>query len=158
KPAIERRDRSVRIDFVDCVKTRGGRSGHVQASIRSQRQVIGRDARLERRVNVNLPITRNLEDCPAAVSDEKVKVLVEGYAGCNAHPFGVGGDGTVLGDAVNRSIIARRNIKVAVSIQRKAGRVHHLDDVRPYVETRVNLEDGNRNLLSTRTGERYEDI
>ena len=75
--AMQDIDVTIPVDRVDRVVARRCWSGHVQRSIRTKRQVIRCDARLQRRENEDLPVRCNLEDGPAAVADIEILVRVE---------------------------------------------------------------------------------
>src|SRR5258708_22685559 len=60
--------------------------------------------------------------------------------------------------AVDRAVVTRGNIKLAVGIKRQPGGVHQVGEKGPDVVIRIDLVDGNRDLLSAASGKCYVDI
>src|SRR5580700_4194296 len=108
---------ALRSDLVDAIKARGSRPGHEQVSMGTESQMVSGNAGLESCENKDLTVGTNLEDCAAAVADIKIFRAVEGNAGCNAHPLGVGGHSPVRSDPIDRPIKARRNVHLTSPVK-----------------------------------------
>ena len=84
----------------------------------------------------------DLEDGAGAVADEEVAVAVEGDAGGDAHAFGVGGDGSLGGDAVDGAFGAGAGVEVALGVEGEAGGVEQVADEGCDLEVALDFEDG----------------
>src|SRR6266481_5296177 len=137
------------------VITGSGGAGDVERSIGRERQMIGSKARLQRGVDEDLAVLRYAPDSSAAISYVKVVAMIESNPGCDSHSFRIRADCAVGVYAIDRAIVTRRDIELAFSVKGKAGRVHQVGDERLYVVIRVNLIDGNGDLLAASAGKRH---
>src|SRR5579864_840381 len=144
---IESADRSVGIDFVHAV----GGAGDEQVALRTERQVIRRNADFQRGKDEDLLIASNLEDGAVAVADVEALLTVKRDPGGHAHAFGVGGHGSVGSDAINGAIVARRDIHLSLAIEGDGGGVHHVVNKRLDGVVGIDLKDGDGNLLAAGT-------
>ena len=124
QPAIELAHRAVGIDLVNGVEAGDGGTGDVEVPRGGERQVIGRDAGLERGKDVDLAVAGDLEDGSAAVADVEILFRIEGYTGGHAHALRVGCHRAVGRNAVHRAVVARGDVQVPGRVQRQAGGVH----------------------------------
>src|SRR4051812_48577673 len=156
--AVEGFDGAVRVDTVDGVETGDGRARHVEVTAGTEGKMVRGDAGLERSVDKYLAVARNLEDGAAAVADIEVFVVVEGEAGGDAHALRVGAHGAVGRNPIDGAVGARGDVEVAGAIEGHTGGVHHLGDERRHLVIGVDLENGDRYLLSARAGEGGVDV
>src|SRR5208283_3008323 len=87
--AIEHGHGSVGINFVDAVEAGSAGAGDEHIAVETEGDVIGGNARLQRRENKNLPVASNLENGSATVADVEILLAIEGNAGGDPHAFGV---------------------------------------------------------------------
>src|SRR5579864_9451045 len=99
---IKSAHRSVGIDLVDAV----GGAGDEQVALRIERQVVGRNADLQRGKDEDLLITRDLEDGAVAVADVETLFAVKGDARGDSHAFRVCRHGAVLRDTIDGAVEA----------------------------------------------------
>src|SRR5271167_2862351 len=85
--AVKRMHRPLRINSVHAVKARRGRSGHKQVSMRTEGEVVCRNARLESSEHEHLLVAANLEDRAAAVPDVEILIPIESDARSDSHPL-----------------------------------------------------------------------
>ena len=103
KTFVESAYRSSGIDLVNAIVG----TGYEEISLRTECQVVGGNAELERGKDKDLLIARDFEDGAVAVADVKALVAIEGDAGGDAHAFGIGRGGAVGSDAVDSAVEAR---------------------------------------------------
>src|ERR1700754_3095102 len=126
--------------------------------------MIGCDARLKRRIDEDFAAgvisvcAGNFEDGAGAVTDEEVAVAIESDTCRDAHALGVGGDGTLRGDAVDGAFGARADVEVTVGTKREPGGVENLPDERANLKIALNLEDGDGDGLTTCSGDGSVDV
>src|SRR5665213_2550165 len=147
KAAKKRADFALLIDAQDAVKTRCRRSGDKQFACGAERQVIGRDGRLDHGENKNLAVGINFKNCAAAVAYKKVSNRVEGDACRDAHTFHPQLRAAIRRDAMNRSIVAAGNIQIPVAVEREACGIHKFRDERFYFVVGRNFVKRNGDLL-----------
>ena len=143
---------------VDAIEARGGGAGDVEVAVRTERQMVGGDGRLERGEDEDLAVGADLENGAAAVADVEVVLAVEGDAGGDAHAFHV--DRHVAGgrDLVDEAVIAAGDVEQALGIEGQAGGVHQVVEERLHAEVQVDLEHRYRDLLAARSAEGGVDI
>src|SRR5277367_5718911 len=120
--------------------------------------MVGGNRRLECGKDKDLTLRADLEDGPAAVSDVKISRRIESEACRDAHPLHEDAHAAAGRRPVNDAIEPARNIEHAFTIESQSGRVHQVRDERLHIEVEIDLIDGDRHLLSTRSAYRAEDI
>src|SRR6266436_974982 len=156
--AVEHRHSSMWVDFVNAVETGSAGAGDEHISLRTERDVIGGNARLQRGEDKNLPVASDLENGSAAVADVEILRGIEGNAGRDPHAFGLGRYGAVRRDFVHSLVMPRRNVHLAFAVESNRGGVHHFAEKRLDVVVRVDLEDRYRNFLPTGSRESYIEV
>src|SRR5262249_2385746 len=124
--AVESADRTVWINFVDTVKAGSRWPCNHQIALRIECKVISRDAGFKGRKHKYLLITPNLEDGSTAVADIKILRGVKCNSRRHPHALGECRHRAVWRNAVDRSVIARRNVHLAFTIERDCRSVHHV--------------------------------
>src|SRR5580692_1561971 len=146
--AVKRVHSPLRIDSMYTVKTRCGRPGHKQVALRTESQVVCRDARLQSGKHEDLLVASNLKDGTAAVAYIEILVAIKSNSRGDSHPFGIRGHASVRSHAINCAVMPRRNIHLSLAIEGDRSRVHHLRDERFHRVVGINLENRDWNLLS----------
>src|SRR4029077_8458279 len=117
-------------DFVDAVEARRRGAGDVQIAGGTEREMICGERRLKRGEDENFAVRANLENRAAAIAYVEAAGFVKREAGGDAHAFDPLHGAAVGRDAVNRSIVAAGNEKVAIVVDCEAGGVHQFGDER----------------------------
>src|ERR1700739_753249 len=120
--------------------------------------MIGGDAHFERGKEKVLLVASDLEDGAIAVADVETLIAVEGYPRGDTHAFRVGGHGSVAGDAIDGAVEARGDIHLSLAIEGDGSCIHHFRDEGLDGVVGIDLEDGDRNFLATRTGNGGVDV
>src|SRR5271165_4248626 len=115
--------------------------------------MVGRDAGLNGCEDKNLAITADLKDSSAAITDVEAALAVEGDAGRNAQPLGVGSHRAILRYPIDSAVVARGDVEASIVAEGEAGGVHHFGNERLDFVAGINTEDGNWRFLSARTRE-----
>src|SRR5579859_746744 len=105
--AVKHGHGSVRVDLINAVEAGRAGTGDEHVSVGAEREVIGSNARLERREHENLAVARDLENRSAAVADVEIFFAIEGNSGGDSHAFGVGGHGAIGRDFVDSLVVPR---------------------------------------------------
>ena len=154
EPFVERTHSSTGINFEDAVVG----ACNEEISLRTERQMIRRDAHFERGKNEDLLIARDLEDGAVAVTDVQTLFAVEGDASGDSHAFGVRRHGAVLRDTIDGTVEARRDVHQPLAVEGNGRWVHHLRYERLHVVVGIDLKDRDRDFLPSRSGERGIDV
>src|SRR5258708_14572174 len=117
--------RPLRIDPVNGVKARGSRSRYKKVALRSEGEVIRRDARFQSGEHEHLLVAANLKDGPAAVADIEILIAIKGDPRGDSHALGISGHGSVRRHTVDRAVMPRRNIHLPLAVEGNLGRIHH---------------------------------
>jgi len=155
---------AVAVDGVDGLVAAGGGAGDEERARVVEGEVVGGDGGFERGVDEDLATgavgvgAADLEDGAGTVADEEVAVAVEGDAGGDAHAFGVGGDGSLGGDAVDVAFGAGAGVEVAFGVEGEAGGVHEIADEGRDLEVAMDFKDGDGSGLAARAGEGGVDV
>src|SRR6185503_6028818 len=80
-------DFAVRRNAINGIEAGRGRPGHVQIIVETESEMIGGDARLERRENKNLFARADFENAAASIAHVKIAVAIERNTGRDAHTF-----------------------------------------------------------------------
>src|SRR5579864_8793633 len=144
---IKSAHRSVGIDLVHAV----GGAGDEQVPLRTERQVIRRNADFKGRKDEDLLIASNLKDGAVAVADVEALLAIERNPGGHAHAFRVGGHGAVGSDPIDGAIVARRDIHLSLAVEGDGGGVHHVINERLDGVVGIDLKDGDWDLLAAGT-------
>src|SRR5260370_578693 len=88
--AVEHGHGSLGVDFVDAVETGSAGAGDEHIAVGAEGDVIGGDARLQRREDKNLAVASDLENGSAAIADIEIFRGIEGNPGRDSHALGVG--------------------------------------------------------------------
>src|SRR5208282_6006752 len=83
--AVEHRHGSVGVDFIDAVEAGSAGAGDEHIAMETEGDVIGGNARLQRREHKNLPVASDLENGSAAVADVEILCRIEGNPGRDPH-------------------------------------------------------------------------
>src|SRR3954471_21002889 len=127
-------------------------------SIAAEREVIGRDARLQRCEDERLPLAVDLEDGAAAIADVEIFVLVERKSGSNTHALDIGGHVPVRRDFINRTLVTRGDVHLSSAVECDRGCVHQISEKGSSRIVRADLVHGHGNLLSAWAGKSGEDV
>ena len=76
---------------MNAIEARRRGTGHIQVVVRSEREMIRRDRRLDRGKHVDLALLADLEDRPAAIADVQVVFAIECEAGADSHALDIHG-------------------------------------------------------------------
>src|SRR3954464_11454818 len=139
----------MRIDSVDGVIARRGGASHVETLIRTEGQMIRRDAGLQGREHEGLPITADLENCAAAITYVEVLLAIKGDAGRDAHAFRICRHSSIRSNTVHRTVLPRRYINLSFTIDGDSVCVHQFGKKRLDLITRVDPVNRDRHLLPT---------
>src|SRR5438105_15266951 len=139
------------VDLVHTIETGGRWAGNQQVALRGERQVICRNAGLNRRKDKNLAILADFKNRATTISDVEVFLAIKGNPGRDSHAFGISRHGSVGGNPIYGAVEARRYIHLAGSIESDGGGIRHLGQEGLDVVSRINFENGYRNLLPTRS-------
>ncbi len=146
------------VNLVHGIETRGRGPGHEQVAVRTEGQVIGRDAGLDRGEDKNLTVFADLENRAAAIAYIKILGGIEGDPRRNSHALGVGGHGSVRRDPVHRAVEARGYVHLPGAVEGDGRGIGHLRKKRLHVVIGVNFVDGHGYLLPARSREGDENI
>src|SRR5262249_41014433 len=89
KPAIKSLHVPIARNAMQRIETRRRRTRHVQIIVRTERQMIRCNRRLERGEHVNLTLAADLENRSAAIADVEISFLVEHDSRRAAHALHV---------------------------------------------------------------------
>src|SRR5258708_21189802 len=109
--------RPLRIDPVNGVKARGSRSRYKKVSLRTEGEVICRDARLQSGEHEDLLVAANLKNGAAAVANVEILIAIKGDAPGDSHALGISGHGSVRRHTVDRAVMPGGNIHLPLSIE-----------------------------------------
>src|SRR5271169_432863 len=101
--------------------------------------MVGRNRRLECGEDKNLALRADLKNRAAAVAHIQAAPLVEGYTRGDSHSFDPLHRAAIGRNTVNGSVVAARDEKISVLVERQAGRIHQLGDERLYGVIRRDL-------------------
>src|ERR1700685_2546960 len=120
--------------------------------------MIRRDARFERGENEDLLVAANLKNRSAAIAHIKILLSIKSNACGNSHAFGISTRGAIRSYAINRAVIAGRDIHLPLAIEGDGSCIHHLFDEGFYRIVRVDLENRYGNLLPARPRKSHIDV
>src|SRR5438552_18941000 len=102
----------------------------VKIIVEAERQMVGRDTRLECRKYEDFFFGIDLEDASATVADVEVAIAIERNAGGNTHPFRIQLRASGLVHSIHIAFIPARDEQFARQAEREPGGVHDVCDKR----------------------------
>src|ERR1700743_3460788 len=100
----------------------------------------------------------DFEDGAGTVADEEIAIAVEGDTCGDAHALGVSGDGALGGDAIDSAFGAGADVEVAIGTEGETGGVEDVADERANLKIALDLEDGDGDGLTARSGDGAVDV
>src|SRR6516162_1767374 len=123
-PRKEPLDVPVRRDAIDRIEARSCRAGNVKIVVKTKREMVRRDARLERCEHKDLAARIDFENASASVADIEIALMIEGDAGRDSHSFRIQLRAPCPVHSIYVSFVSAGYEQVAVQIERQTSGIH----------------------------------